>query len=72
MSAAKNPIPTTAQLKPFKPRRGLFALFAVLNLIWIGALVTMYFTTVRDTPESIYGEPRATSAASLRCSVGSG
>jgi hypothetical protein len=37
---------TTLQPRPFKPRRGLFALVAVLNLLWIGALVTMYFTTV--------------------------
>ena len=33
---------------PFKPRRGLFAFLAVLNLLWIGALVWMYFATVRN------------------------
>jgi hypothetical protein len=35
---------------PFKPRRGLFALMAVMNLLWIGALVWMYFATVRNAP----------------------
>lgn len=33
---------------PFKPRRGLFALLALVNLLWIGALIAMYFTTVRN------------------------
>ncbi|CAN5601468.1 hypothetical protein BH09PLA1_BH09PLA1_34660 [soil metagenome] len=32
--------------QPFKPRTRLFALLAVLNLIWIGVLVVMYFKTV--------------------------
>ena len=33
--------------RPFKSRRGLFMLFAVANLVWIGVLLAMYFTTVR-------------------------
>jgi len=35
---------------PFTQRRGLFALIAALNLLWIGALVWMYFATVRNAP----------------------
>src|SRR3712207_2452170 len=35
---------------PFKPRRGLFAAMATVNLLWIGALIWMYLATVRNAP----------------------
>ena len=60
-AAAKKPTPPPSQeVKPFEPRRGLFALFGGLNLIWIAALITMYFTTVRDASHANQGEPDAT------------
>jgi hypothetical protein len=38
----------TFEPKPFKPQRKLFVVLALVNLIWIGALIVMYFTTVRN------------------------
>src|SRR5258707_11060759 len=43
----------TFEPKPFKPHRRLFVLLAVVNLIWIVALIVMYFRTVRNAPPII-------------------
>ncbi len=43
---------------PFKPRRGLFVAMLIANVLWIGALVWMYFATVRNAPN-----PRAMNEA---------
>ena len=37
---------------PFKPHRGWFAVLVALNVLWIGGLIAMYFTTVRNAPPS--------------------
>jgi hypothetical protein len=42
-----------------KPRRGLFILLGVLMLLWIAALVTLYFKTVHGR-----AIPQATDSAS--------
>jgi len=50
-TAARNASAQSPQVfepKPFKPRRGLFVLLLVVNLIWMATLIVMYFTTVRN------------------------
>lgn len=47
MSAAKRPELPPLIPHPFKPRRGLFIGLLVLMAAWIGALIAMYFKTVR-------------------------
>ena len=43
------PVPAkTFKPIPFMPKRGLFFVTAALNVLWIGALIMMYFTTVRN------------------------
>jgi hypothetical protein len=39
---------------PFKPRRALFVILALINLLWIGALVAMYFKTAHDRPRETH------------------
>ena len=38
--------PAPLKPAPFKPRPLLFAILLVVTVLWIGALVVMYFTTV--------------------------
>src|SRR5215207_6487408 len=45
--------PRVFEPKPFKPHRGLFVLLLVVNLVWIAALIVMYFTTVRNGRSSV-------------------
>lgn len=40
---------SSSQVKPFKPRRKLFWLLAVLFALWIGGLLAIYFVTVYPT-----------------------
>jgi len=40
--------PQVFEPKPFTPHRRLFALLLVVNLLWIAALIVMYFRTVRN------------------------
>lgn len=42
------PAVRTFEPKPFKPHRRLFALLAVVLLIWIAVLIVMYVKTVRN------------------------
>ena len=40
------PVNATEPVISMKPRRGLFAALLVIFIVWIGFLVTLYFTTV--------------------------